>query len=183
MFERWTESARRTIFFARDEAGLVGSPAIETEHLLLGLFREDAGLLKRAAPKLSADTVHEATPKHSEKIARSLDLPVGPGARRVLAYAAEEAERLGSKEVSPEHLLLGLLREEDSTAAKLLRDAGANLADLRSDLASPSKGTAPFYCPRCAKAISDPLTCGDCSAIICRQCGTPLESASDLGIG
>jgi len=41
----------------------------------------------------------------------------------------------------------------------------------------------PFYCPNCAREVSDPLICGDCSAVICRVCGTPLESSSDLGMG
>ena len=40
-----------------------------------------------------------------------------------------------------------------------------------------------FYCPNCAREVTDPLTCGDCSAVICRTCGTPLESAADLGMG
>jgi hypothetical protein len=42
---------------------------------------------------------------------------------------------------------------------------------------------AAFYCPACAREVDDPLICGDCSAVICRVCGTPLESADDLGIG
>lgn len=42
---------------------------------------------------------------------------------------------------------------------------------------------APLYCPKCAREVTDPLTCGDCSAVICRQCGTPLESADELGVG
>jgi hypothetical protein len=45
------------------------------------------------------------------------------------------------------------------------------------------KPAAPFYCPTCALEVSDPLTCGDCSAIICRRCGTPLESSDELGMG
>jgi len=48
---------------------------------------------------------------------------------------------------------------------------------------APEKAAAAFYCPVCAVETSDPLTCGDCSAIICRICGTPLESAADLGMG
>ncbi len=43
--------------------------------------------------------------------------------------------------------------------------------------------TAPFYCPICAVEVTDPLTCGDCSAVICRRCGTPLESSDELGMG
>jgi len=44
-------------------------------------------------------------------------------------------------------------------------------------------GASPLYCPNCAQPVNDPLTCGDCSAVICRRCGTPLESADELGMG
>ncbi len=47
----------------------------------------------------------------------------------------------------------------------------------------PGKSTSLLYCPKCAREVDDPLTCGDCSAVICRQCGTPLELPEDLGIG
>jgi len=182
MFERWTGSARRTIFFARDEAGNCGSPYIETEHLLLGIFRQEPQLLQRVAPKLSVDAVREAGTRPGAKIPRNLDLPVSDDLKRAFEYADEEAARLADKQIQPEHLLLALMRIERSTAAKLLRDAGANVQGMRVGM-SESAGTAPFYCPTCAQAVSDPLTCGDCSAVICRRCGTPLESASDLGMG
>jgi hypothetical protein len=48
---------------------------------------------------------------------------------------------------------------------------------------SPPNKPSLLYCPQCAREVSDPLTCGDCSAVICRVCGTPLESADELGIG
>jgi hypothetical protein len=48
---------------------------------------------------------------------------------------------------------------------------------------NPPQSPEAFYCPKCAREITDPLTCGDCSAVICRVCGTPLESSSDLGMG
>jgi hypothetical protein len=47
----------------------------------------------------------------------------------------------------------------------------------------PESGRGSLYCPNCAKEVNDPLTCGDCSSIICRRCGTPLESSDELGIG
>jgi hypothetical protein len=47
----------------------------------------------------------------------------------------------------------------------------------------PESGPGPLYCPNCAEEVADPLTCGDCSAVICRRCGTPLESPDELGIG
>ncbi len=48
---------------------------------------------------------------------------------------------------------------------------------------NPSPESAPLYCPNCAEEVSDPLTCGDCSSVICRRCGTALESADELGMG
>lgn len=52
------------------------------------------------------------------------------------------------------------------------------------EAAEPERPEGPlFYCPQCAREVSDPLTCGDCAAIICRVCGTPLELPEDLGIG
>jgi len=48
---------------------------------------------------------------------------------------------------------------------------------------NPEKSTALLYCPNCAREVHDPLTCGDCAAVICRICGTPLEMPEDLGIG
>jgi hypothetical protein len=53
----------------------------------------------------------------------------------------------------------------------------------RSQDPPPDPSASSFYCPNCAKEVNDPLTCGDCSAIICRRCGTPLESPDELGIG
>jgi len=48
---------------------------------------------------------------------------------------------------------------------------------------SPIPGPGPLYCPNCAEEVTDPLVCGDCAAVICRKCGTPLESPDELGIG
>jgi hypothetical protein len=62
----------------------------------------------------------------------------------------------------------------------------ATLGTLMRDTGEPPKKDAKaelFYCPNCAIEVEDPLTCGDCSALICRRCGTPLESADELGIG
>jgi hypothetical protein len=48
---------------------------------------------------------------------------------------------------------------------------------------TPSNQPQEFYCPKCAAEVTDPLTCGDCAAVICRRCGTPLEAADELGMG
>jgi hypothetical protein len=59
----------------------------------------------------------------------------------------------------------------------------ATFAILMTPSPQPEADLEPLYCPRCAKEVHDPLTCGDCSAVICRQCGTPLESPDELGMG
>lgn len=186
MFERYTEGARRVIFFARYEAAQYGSPWIETEHMLLGLMRQEPELVRRTAPSASPEAIRSAIDEHvspGEKISTSVDLPLSNACKRVLAYAAEEAERAGSRPITVGHLLLGLLREEESRAAKILRRFGAGIPQTRALTGSPTGGHIALYCPNCAREVTDPLTCGDCSAVICRVCGTPLETPEDLGIG
>jgi hypothetical protein len=57
------------------------------------------------------------------------------------------------------------------------------MADESVYTSVPKEASPDFYCPRCAKPVSDPLACGDCASLICRVCGTPLENADELGIG
>ncbi|HTM16740.1 MAG TPA: Clp protease N-terminal domain-containing protein, partial [Terracidiphilus sp.] len=108
MFERYTEKARRVIFFARYEASQFGSPYIETEHLLLGLLREDKALTNRfLRSHASVESIRKQIEAHTtirEKVSTSVDLPLSNECKRVLAYAAEEAERLGHKHIGTEHL-------------------------------------------------------------------------------
>jgi hypothetical protein len=138
MFERYTEKARRVIFFALYEASQFGSPYIESEHLLLGVLREDKALTNRF---LRANASFESILKQiqdqttiREKISTSVDLPLSNECKRVLAYAAEEAERLSHKHIGTEHLLLGMLREEKCFAAELLQERGLQLPAIREEL-------------------------------------------------
>ena len=137
MFERYTEKARRVIFFARYEASQYGSPYIETEHLLLGILREDKALTKRflRSQVESIRTEVESQTTVREKVSTSVDLPLSNESKRVLAYAGEEAERLAHKYIGPEHLLLGLLREEKCFAAQVLMERGVQLNRVREELA------------------------------------------------
>src|ERR1044072_5926807 len=134
MFERYTEKARRVIFFARYEASQFGSPYIETEHLLLGLLREDKALTNRfLRSHASVESIRKQIEGHTtirEKVSTSVDLPLSNECKRVLAYAAEEAERLSHKHIGTEHLLLGLLREEKCFAAEILHERGLRLSML-----------------------------------------------------
>ncbi len=139
MFERYTEKARRVIFFARYEASQFGSPYIETEHMLLGVMREDKAFTHRhlrcqTKVELIRGQVEAATTVR-EKVSTSVDLPLSNECRRVLAYAAEEAERLSHKHIGTEHLALGLLREEKCFAAQLLKEHGVSLSTLREEVA------------------------------------------------
>src|SRR5881275_688915 len=139
MFERYTERARRVIFFARYEASQFGSTTIETEHLLLGLIREDKNLTNRFLRNHSSiESIRkeiEGRTTIREKVSTSIDLPLSNECKRILAYAAEEAERLNHRHIGTEHLLLGILREEKCVAAEILHERGLRLNAIREELA------------------------------------------------
>ena len=110
---------------------------IESEHLLLGLVHEDGNILSRFVRDATlADVRDEITRRMviKEKVPTSVDLPLSNESRRILAYAAEEAKRLNTDHIGPEHLLLGMLREETSTAAQVLYQHGLNLNVVREEL-------------------------------------------------
>ena len=145
MFERYTEKARRVIFFARYEASQFGSPYIETEHLLLGLLREDKALTNRfLRSHASVESIRKQIEGHTtisrKGFGSSMDLPLSNECKRVLAYAAEEAERLSHKHIGTEHLLLGLLREEKCFAAEILHERGLRLSTIREELGTFQTG-------------------------------------------
>ena len=147
MFEKYTEKARRVIFFARYEASQFGQPYIETEHLLLGLLREDKALTNRfLRSHASVESIRKQIEEHTtirESVSTSVDLPISNDCKRVLAYAAEEAEQLGHKHVGTEHILLGLLREEKCFAAQVLHERGLRLLAIREELAKVPQQRVP----------------------------------------
>ena len=139
MFERYTERARRVLFFARYEASQLGSVSIETEHLLLGLIREGKGLTSRifARSHLSLESIRkeiEGRTVFREKVSTSVEIPFSAETKRVLQFAAEEADRLLHNYIGTEHLLLGILREERSVAATILMEKGMRLNTVREDI-------------------------------------------------
>src|SRR5437899_3260518 len=149
MFERYTERARRVIFFARYEASQFGSMTIESEHLLLGLIREYADLMERFLPgALSAEDIRKeiAAKIHltvGQKVPISVDLPLSNECKRILAYSAEEAERLNHRHIDVEHLLLGMLREENCTAAQVLNQLGLKVNVIREESARYRRAEEP----------------------------------------
>jgi hypothetical protein len=154
MFERYVEKARRVIFFARYEASQYGSHYIETEHLLLGLLREDPALFGRfIGPAFTpADIRREIerliTPR--ERFTTSVEVPLTDECKKVLNHAGEEADRLGHRHVGTEHVLVALLRVEGSMAAKVLRARGLKPEEIRQYLII-APGPASF------KAIPEPV--------------------------
>jgi ketosteroid isomerase-like protein len=146
MFERYTEKARRVIFFARYEASQFGSPYIETEYLLLGLLREDPALVKRflgptsVAADVRTEIERQITPR--ERISTSVEMPLTDECKKALNLAAEESERLAQRWIGTEHVLLGMLRVEGSLAARLLRERGLKPEAIREQLAK-TPGTEP----------------------------------------
>lgn len=142
MFERYTEKARRVIFFARYEASQYGSSYIETEHLLLGLLREDQVLTRtflgqsNIQVEIRAEIERHITRR--ERISTSVEVPLAVECKKVLNMAAEECERLGHRHLGTGHLLLGILRMEGSLAAGLLQARGVKAAAVREQLAEAS---------------------------------------------
>jgi len=142
MFERYTEKARRVIFFARYEASHYGSPYIETEHLLLGLLREDRTLAKRFLGEVNSEGgIRAEIERHitsRERFSTSVEVPLTLESKKILNLAAEEADRLGHRHIGTEHMLLGLLRVEDSLAGKILAARGVSVTTLREQVAKIS---------------------------------------------
>ncbi len=138
MFERYTEAARRVLFFARYEASQLGGAVIETDHILLGLTREAKGIICEifAGSHVSLKSIRSEVESraHGEKISTSVEIPFSDETKRVLEFASQEADGLHHNYVGTEHLLLGLLRESACTAAVTLTAHGLTVADVRNDI-------------------------------------------------
>ena len=139
MFERYTERARRALFFARYEATQLGSISMEPGHLLLGLIREPKGVMGLIFTRsgLSFELIRKEIQSRMifrEKIPVSVEIPFSAELKRVLQYAAAEADRLQHNHIGTEHLLLGILREEKSVAASILMGKGLNLGTVRENV-------------------------------------------------
>ncbi len=127
MFERFTEEARRAIFFARYEAIRFGSLYIEPEHLLLGLMHETAGGLA-GFPEGVLDEVRseieKMAPSERISVVTSMDIPVSRTVKRTLSRAEEEADASKDRHIGPEHLILGLLAEGGPNVTGILEKHG-----------------------------------------------------------
>jgi hypothetical protein len=127
MFDRFTEHARRAIFFARYEAGSFGSPFIDTEHLLLGLIREDKVLPARlpgGADERIRKRIETSLSEPRRQISNSVGMPLSSDSKRALSLGAEQADKFHHDAIDSGHLILGLLCMEKCAAATLLQEFG-----------------------------------------------------------
>ena len=158
MFERYTERSRRVIFFARYEALQYGSPVIAPEHILLGLVREDKTITNRFFPfryNLTADSIRKEIEDRitvRDRMPQTAELHLSAETKKVLFYANEESRGLKSRTIGPEHLLMGLIREESSLAAEILIKFGLRTQDVRDVLLKNTAANAPLTAQRNERA-------------------------------
>jgi ATP-dependent Clp protease ATP-binding subunit ClpC len=139
MFKRFTERARRVIILAREEAERHHHEYLGTEHVLLGMLKDGGGIAITVLQKagLSIDQIRLEVERHLPRNANSLivgEIPFTPKAKKVLEYAVEEARLMGHNYIGTEHLLLGLLKEKEGIAAKVLNTLGIRLVETREKI-------------------------------------------------
>ena len=139
MFERFTDRSRRVVVLAQEEAGLLSREYVGTEHILLGLIREDGGVAARALELLGI-TEEAARQQVEEIVGRGQTgpdrghLPFTPRGKKVLQLSLREAIALGHGYVGTEHILLGLIREDESVATRMLDGLGVDPNRIRQEV-------------------------------------------------
>ena len=138
MFERFTERARQVVVLAQDEARALKHNYIGTEHILLGLLREEEGLAARVLESLDI-TVEEVRAQVARIVGQGDEVTTGqipftPRAKKVLELALREALILGHNYIGTEHILLGLVRENEGVAARILLDFDADAEKIRNEI-------------------------------------------------
>jgi ATP-dependent Clp protease ATP-binding subunit ClpC len=138
LFERFTERARQVVVLAQDEARALKHNYIGTEHILLGLLREEEGLAARVLESLDI-TVEEVRAQVARIVGQGDEVTTGqipftPRAKKVLELALREALSLGHNYIGTEHILLGLVRENEGVAARILLDFDADADKIRNEI-------------------------------------------------
>jgi ATP-dependent Clp protease ATP-binding subunit ClpC len=138
MFERFTEKARRVVVYAQEEARMLNQNYIGTEHVLLGLIREEEGIAARAIKNLGIN-LEDVRTQVEDIIGRgtstpSAHIPFTPRAKKVLELSLRESLQLGHNYIGTEHILLGLIREGEGIAARVLMNLGADLEKVRNQV-------------------------------------------------
>ncbi|WMV57766.1 hypothetical protein MTR67_051151 [Solanum verrucosum] len=143
MFERFTEKAIKVIMLAQEEARRLGHNFVGTEQILLGLIGEGTGIAAKVLKSMGIN-LKDARVEVEKIIGRgsgfvAVEIPFTPRAKRVLELSLEEARQLGHNYIGSEHLLLGLLREGEGVAARVLENLGADPSNIRTQASSRSR--------------------------------------------
>ena len=138
MFERFTEKAIKVIMLAQEEARRLGHNFVGTEQILLGLIGEGTGIGPKVLKAMGVN-LKDARVEVEKIIGRgsgfvAVEIPFTPRAKRVLELSLEEARQLGHNYIGTEHLLLGLIREGEGVAARVLENLGVDLSKVRSQI-------------------------------------------------
>jgi|YNPNPStandDraft_1061719.scaffolds.fasta_scaffold02324_5 ATP-dependent Clp protease ATP-binding subunit ClpC len=144
MWQRFTERARRVVFFAQEEAGKLGENYVSTEHLLLGLVRENDSVAARILDKMGVSLARIRS-EVERQVSRGdgrlgQDMQLTPRAKRVIDLAYDEARSLNNNYIGTEHLLLGLIREGEGMAARVLQRLGVDLERTRREVMNLQDG-------------------------------------------
>ena len=183
MFERFTDRARRVVVLAQEESRMLNHNYIGTEHILLGLIHEGEGVAALTLDSLSISL--EAVRREVEQIigegqaAQAGHIPFTPRAKKVLELSLREALQLGHNYIGTEHILLGLIREGEGVAARVLQKLGADLNRVRQTVIQllsgypvveeiPTTGWTPASVTKGWTPASGPT---------CPWCSMPLEGA------
>lgn len=147
-FDKFTKRARRVLTFAQEEAQRLNHNYIGTEHILLGLIREEEGLAAKVLKELGLDQ-NRVRQVIEEIVGRGQAAPgtrlsLTPRTKRVIELAVDEARRMGMHYIGTEHLLLGLIREGDGIAVNVLKSLGISPDKVRSNLAREVMNAAPY---------------------------------------
>src|SRR2546427_10905320 len=136
MMKQATSRARLFIYLARQSAAKYGSQTIDTEHLLLGILHEDPDVISRFLPSKTAKEIRAEIESRIAKNTAStrIEIPLSFLCKVILAYSAEEAERLHHRHINVDHFLIGVVREEDGTAGQIFRSAGLNVIYMRGQM-------------------------------------------------
>ncbi len=141
MYERFTDRARKVMQTGHQEAQRFNHEYIGTEHVLLGLIKEGSGVAANVLKNLEVDLRKirlevEKLVQSGPEIVSMGKLPQTPRAKKVIEYSMDEARNLGHNYVGTEHILLGLLREQEGVAAQVLMNLGLKLEDVREEVLS-----------------------------------------------
>jgi ATP-dependent Clp protease ATP-binding subunit ClpC len=139
LWERFTERAKHVVSMAREEATRLGSEYVRTEHILLGLCKEPEGIAAKALDNLDVDIDQLAAEIESQvqpgnAMVSSDEIAFTPRAKKVLELAVEEARRFNHSYIGTEHILLGLLKEGEGIAAKVLQDMKVDLGRIQAEV-------------------------------------------------